>query len=95
MKYVFMVHGEEGTDHRASGNEFLSGVHEFPEFKKDDEAMTAAFWTWVCSMEERANKEHAEIYGPETTVFLELYYSDLFSRMTPSQLEEYAEIFFC
>ena len=43
MKYVFMVREETGEEVRAFGSPILEGVHEFPSYDPDDEAMEDAF----------------------------------------------------
>ena len=94
MKYVFMVRDELGDERRAYGNEFIEGEHSFPDYDHDDEAMWSAFLAWENAMVNRANAEFAEIYGDESTLFMEPLYSDMFSHMSLAQLEEYAENFF-
>jgi hypothetical protein len=94
MKYIFMVRDELGDERRAYGNEFIESEHTFPDYDQNDEAMQSAFLAWKNSMVERANTEFAEIYGDESSIFMEPLYSDMFAHMSLSQMEAYAECFF-
>lgn len=76
-KYVFMVRDELGDDHRAFGTEFLSGVHEFPSFDWEDEAMVDAFEAWKSNLTTRGQEEWESTFGPESKVFLERLASDM------------------
>ena len=76
-KYIFMVRDELGDEFRAYGSEFLSGVHEFPSFDEDDEAMYAAFKSWRFNLVTRAQRSWASTHGPECEVFLERLASDM------------------
>ena len=76
MKYVVMVKDELGDDFRAYGTPFLEAEHEFPSFEEDNEAMCDAFYAWVSSIEERAQLEWEQVFGPECRVFLERKASD-------------------
>lgn len=70
-RYVFMIKDELGCERRAHGTEFLSGVHDFPSFDREDKAMQAAFEAWKDSLLERGQKEWETTFGPECKVFLE------------------------
>lgn len=80
MKYVFIVKDECGEKYRAHGSDFLSGVYEFPDYDTADETMRDIFCLWQIAMTQKANKENKEIFGPETSVFLEPLYSDYFRK---------------
>lgn len=77
MKYVVMYRDECGDEHRAFGTPFLEGVHEFPAFDSDNGAMYAAFLTWQREIEEEAQRQWEEIFGPESRCFIERLFSDL------------------
>lgn len=76
-KYVFMTRDELGDETRAHGTEFLSGVHEFPRFDPEDEAMVAAFEAWKCNLTAKGQEEWEATFGPECKVFLERLASDM------------------
>lgn len=76
-KYIFMIRDELGDEVRAHGTEFLSGVHEFPSFDWEDDAMVAAFMAWKSSLTRRGQEEWEATYGAESTVFLERLASDM------------------
>lgn len=78
MKYVVMRRDELGDEIRAEGHPDLERVYEFPDFEEGDEAMEAALWAWEMAIEDRVNKIWSEIYGPESTLFLEREYRDYF-----------------
>ena len=79
MKFVFMLRDELGDEKRAYGTEFLSKVHEFPNYDEDDEAMEEAFYTWKSVMEEKGNKEWQSHFGEECRIFLEREFRDMYS----------------
>lgn len=77
MRYVVMVKDELGDEHRAFGSEFLEAKHSFPSFDEEDEAMQVALEAWKTSIEDRAQSEWNETFGPESRVFLERDHSDM------------------
>lgn len=77
MKYVFMGRDELGDEFRAHGTEFLEGVHEFPHYDLEDEAMDAAFEAWKRSLTEKGQKEWKATFGPECRFFLDRLVSDM------------------
>jgi len=77
MKFIFMYRDELGHESRAYGSEFLEKIHEFPNYDSDDEAMTEAFYVWKNMTEDKGNKEWRNIFGSESTVFLEREHSDM------------------
>lgn len=76
-KYVFMVRDELGDECRAFGTEFLSGVHEFPRFDPEDEAMSEAFVAWKSNLVRRGQQDWESTFGPESKIFLERLASDM------------------
>lgn len=80
MTVCIMGIDECGDEFRAHGTEFLEGEYTFPNFDEDDEAMSAAYFAWRDSLTERANKEWAEIYGPECRLFIEETHESVFRR---------------
>lgn len=80
-KYIFMTRDELGDEIRAHGTEFLSGVHEFPSFDPEDDAMWEAFEAWRRNLVERGQKDWESIFGPESTIFLERLASDMTFRI--------------
>lgn len=75
--YIFMRRDELGDKQRAFGTQFLSGVHVFPSFSEDDEAMCEAFEAWRRSLVERGQAEWEATFGPESRIFLERLVSDM------------------
>lgn len=94
MKYLIMYRDECGDVNRAYGHEFLEKDHVFPDFDTDDDAMSAALLSWITSIEHKAQQIWNSIHGEECTIFLENDYSDMFHRMSISELETYADCYF-
>lgn len=81
-KYVFMRRDELGEARRAEGSDFLEKIHSFPDFNSDeDPAMWDAFLAWEESMNKRGQEEWEQMYGPESSVYLEETYESQFKRM--------------
>ena len=94
MRYLVMYRDECGDVNRAYGHEFLEKAHYFPDFDDDDDAMSDALLAWIMSIEYKAQQIWNSIYGEECAIFLEGDYSDMFRRMSISELEAYADYYF-